>query len=165
MKFSCDDYPPDENYNLIPTGTYTFAIIDSTMRITKSGRGKCLTLECQIQGPTHRGRIVFVNLNVINDNDDAQRIARGTLSAIGRAVRVLNFDVGDDGVPALYGKLFTADVKIRKDKSAEYPDKNDLANFKTLEKAAITQRLVTTDEELQAAAAEAREADDGRIPF
>jgi len=62
------------------------------MRPTKSGTGRYLKLTFEIREGEFRNRLLWANLNLENDNDMAVEIARSDLSAICRAVGIMQPD-------------------------------------------------------------------------
>ena len=77
-------------FEALPAGEYEVVIVESTEKVTKAGTGKYLELQMQVLRPAkHDGRFVWDRLNLINPSEKAVEIARGTLSAICRAVGVL----------------------------------------------------------------------------
>lgn len=87
--FNANEVKPNEGFTPMPAGEYVAAIVDSEMKTTKAGDGEYLKLTVQILEGPHEGRRLWENLNLSNPNADAVRIARGTLSAICRAVNVM----------------------------------------------------------------------------
>jgi hypothetical protein len=159
-KFDARTVEPSGSFDLLPKGDYEVLIIDSEMKATKNGDGEYLALELQVTSGEHKGRILWTNLNLRNPNAKAEEIARGTLSAICRAVGVLTPQDSSE----LHNKPLLAVVRIKTDPT--YGDKNEVRGFKPVEKKArTTTKLVTTDAELQAAAAEASTAPDADVPF
>jgi len=73
----------------IPMGEYLAQIIESAMKTTKSGLGRYLQLTFQIMEGEQSGRLLWSRLNIENPNDTTVRLARSELSAICRAVGVL----------------------------------------------------------------------------
>jgi hypothetical protein len=113
------EYPPP-----IPAGDYDVVIIGSEMKATKDGNGQYLRLEFAVLNGPHQNRKLSTNLNLVNKNAKAVEIAKGSLSAICRAVGVLTPNDSSD----LHGKPLTIKVTIRK--SEEHGDQNDIKAFK-----------------------------------
>lgn len=84
-------YKEDEDYgsygtpDALPIGDYKLMIVDSEMRETKSGTGEYLRLVFEVIEGEHKGRKLFENLNLINENPIAVRIANAELKAISQA--------------------------------------------------------------------------------
>jgi hypothetical protein len=113
--------------NVIPAGWYDVIIVNSEVKTTSAGDGKYIELDLQVctPGPA-MNRHVFARLNIWNKNEVAVQIARGSLSAICRAVGVLTpRDTSD-----LHGKKLRARVVVKK--SDEYGDGNDVKAYQAL---------------------------------
>ena len=78
-----------EPVELLPAGWYPVIITESEMRSNKEGTGSYLYLKMVITEGERKGFCVFDRLNLFNPNADAVRIARQSLSALCRAVGVL----------------------------------------------------------------------------
>jgi len=92
FSFNAEEVEPEGNsFELLPVGDYIVVIEESDVRFTKKGDGKYLSLKLQIIDGKQKGRLLWENLNIENPNETAQTIGQGRLSAICRAVNVLNF--------------------------------------------------------------------------
>ncbi len=87
--FDATQVDPSVALEPIPAGRYAAVITDSEYKPTKSGAGKYLQLTLQILDGEHKGRLVWARLNLENANATTVKIARGELSAICRAVGVM----------------------------------------------------------------------------
>ncbi|MCK4415105.1 MAG: DUF669 domain-containing protein [Candidatus Eisenbacteria sp.] len=87
--FNANNVDPATNFEPIPAGKYLAVIIDSEMKPTKSGNGHYLELTCQVIDGPYKGRLLWSRLNLDNPSPQAVQIAQGELSAICRAVGVL----------------------------------------------------------------------------
>ncbi|MGD9692364.1 MAG: DUF669 domain-containing protein [Phycisphaerales bacterium] len=87
--FDANQVDPSVALEPIPAGRYAAVITDSEYKPTKSGAGKYLQLTLQILDGEHKGRLVWARLNLENSNATTVKIARGELSAICRAVGVM----------------------------------------------------------------------------
>jgi len=87
--FDAQTVEPNDSFDPIPNGDYLCIITTSEMKPTKASDGAYLELELQvIEGP-YQGRKLWDRLNLNNANETTVKIAKGTLSAICRAVGVL----------------------------------------------------------------------------
>lgn len=87
--FDAQTVEPNDSFDPVPNGDYLSIITTSEMKPTKAGDGAYLELELQvIEGP-YQGRKLWDRLNLNNANETTVKIAKGTLSAICRAVGVL----------------------------------------------------------------------------
>lgn len=87
--FDASQVEPTRAFEVLPEGKYIAIIMASDMKHTKSGTGQYLELRLQIVDGEHKGRQLFERLNLENPNPVAVEIAKGTLSAICRAVGVM----------------------------------------------------------------------------
>lgn len=87
--FNAHNVEPAADFDPIPAGKYTAVITDSEMKPTKSGSGHYLELTFQvIEGP-YKNRLLWSRLNLDNPNELTVQIAKGELSAICRAIGVM----------------------------------------------------------------------------
>ncbi len=112
LDYNAGDYEPSKPLGPVPNGTYLVQITESEMKNANSGNGKYLSLTTQIIEGEFKDRKVFINLNIHNQSEQAQRIAREQMSAICAAVNVMN---PQDSVQ-LHNLPFMIDVKCKKGK-------------------------------------------------
>ena len=98
-----------------PAGKYQVIINESEMKPTKTGNGQYLWIEFEVISGEYKGRKLWTRLNLENPNPDAVRMARADLSAICRAVNVLN---PHDSVE-LHNLPLTVTVRCRKNQDDE----------------------------------------------
>jgi hypothetical protein len=87
--FDANQVDPSVALDPIPAGKYLAVVSDSEYKPTKNGGGKYLQLTFQIIDGEHKGRLVWARLNLENKSEMTVKIARGELSAICRAVGVM----------------------------------------------------------------------------
>ncbi len=87
--FNAHTVEPNESFDPIPAGEYLCVIVNSEDKATKSGNGSYLELEFEVIDGPFKGRKVWDRLNLDNPNELAVKIARATLSAICRAIGVM----------------------------------------------------------------------------
>lgn len=87
--FNAHDVDPNTSFDPIPADKYLAAITASEMKPTKNGNGSYLELTFSVLEGEYRGRTLWARLNLNNPNATAVKIARGELSAICRAVGVM----------------------------------------------------------------------------
>jgi len=122
--FDASKVEPND-FGVIPAGDYEACIVNSEMKATKDGTGQYLNLEIQIVGGQYQNRKLFEKLNLVNKNDQAVTIAKGTLSAICRAVNVLTPNDSSE----LHNKTFRISLTTKKsDYSGEM--ENRIKSFK-----------------------------------
>ena len=89
LDFNAHDVQPTTAPDSLPAGKYLAAITASEMKPTKAGTGTYLQLEFTVlEGPC-KGRKTWDRLCISHPNELTQKIARGNLSAICRAVGVM----------------------------------------------------------------------------
>lgn len=87
--FNAHTVEPNESFDPIPSGEYLCVITNSEDKPTKAGTGSYLELEFEVLDGPYKGRKLWDRLNLANPNELAVKIARATLSAICRAVGVM----------------------------------------------------------------------------
>lgn len=87
--FNANDVDPTTDFEPIPEGKYLAVITDSEMKQTKSGRGQYLELTFQVVSGPHANRLLWSRLNLDNPSEQAVQIAQSELSAICRAVGMM----------------------------------------------------------------------------
>jgi len=87
--FNANSVEPMADFEAIPPGKYVAVITDSKMKPTKSGNGSYLELTFQVIEGEFKNRLLWARLNLDNPNALTVKIARSELSAICRAVGVM----------------------------------------------------------------------------
>lgn len=72
----------------LPVGKYIAAITASELKPTNDGTGKYLNLEFTVIDGEHKGRKLWTNLNLVNNNPDTVKYAQADLAAINQACGV-----------------------------------------------------------------------------
>ena len=89
INFDARQVEPATDFEPIPAGKYLVVITNSEMKPTKAGNGSFLELTFEIIKGDYRGRKLWARLNLENPNPLAVKIARAELSALCRAVGVM----------------------------------------------------------------------------
>ena len=87
--FNAHNVEPNADFDPIPAGKYVAVVTGSEMKATKAGNGSFLELTFQVVEGEFKGRLLWARLNLDNPNPLTVKIARGELSALCRAVGVL----------------------------------------------------------------------------
>jgi hypothetical protein len=87
--FDASQVEPNAEFDPLPAGKYVAAVTASEIKPNKAGTGSYLELQFQILDGEYKGRNLWARLNLENPNAKAVQIARGQLSALCRAVGVL----------------------------------------------------------------------------
>jgi len=112
------------SFEALPAGDYPVVIVASEMKDTKDKQGKFLELKLQVLSGQFQNRTLYDRLNLVNKNDQAVQIAKGTLSAICRAVNVLT----PKDSAELHSKPMVAAVKAKKADDGNI--RNEVAGYK-----------------------------------
>ena len=118
------------SFEPLPAGWYTASISGAEIKDTKSG-GKRIELKYEILGPTHVGRFVFGNLNIVNANQKAEQIGRQQLGDVMRAIGLNRLSNTDDFIG---GKL---SIRVKVTHSDQHGPGNDIQGWKALDGGAM----------------------------
>lgn len=89
LEFNAHEVEPMAALEAVPAGKYNVVITESEIKPTKNKNGHFLELTFEIIDGELKGRKVWGRLNLDNPNQQAVQIARSELSAICRAVNVM----------------------------------------------------------------------------
>jgi len=111
--FNAHEVEPSTSFEAIPAGKYLAAITGSEMKPTKNGVGSYLQFTFTIIDDEYKGRTLWARMNLDNPNATAVKIAKSELSALCRAVGVMQPKDSCElhGIPL----LITVKVKKRDD--------------------------------------------------
>jgi len=111
--FNANEVEPTTSFDPLPAGKYLAAITASQMKPTKKGDGSYLEMELTVLEGDCKDRKVWDRLCLNHPNPQTVRIARGNLSAVCRAVGVMQpkDSVELHNIPM----LITVKVKKRED--------------------------------------------------
>ncbi len=138
LDFNATSVEPQTSFEPIEAGKYQVKIRNTEKRETKNRTGHLLQLELEIQGPTHKGRILFDRLNLWNSNQTAVEIAQRTLSAICHAVGIMHIKNHEE----LRGKVLDAKVAV-KPAEGQYEASNEVKGYSAVS-AAPQQPVITS---------------------
>ena len=135
--FNAAEVEPNVALVPVPAGDYEVIIIESVRKQNKAGTGAYLELVLQITKGQFQNRKLWDRLNIDNTSPIAQQIARGSLSAICRAVGVLT----PHDSAELHNRPLVAKIVVKKD--LEYGDKNEVKGYSARVLGAAPQATVT----------------------
>ena len=129
LNFDANQVAPNSKPDPIPNGTYRMHIVASGVKPTNNGKGKYLKLELQVLDGEYKGRKVWDQLNILNENEQAQAIAQGQLSAICHATGVMKLTNSSQlhHIPML--------VRVVVSEQKGYDPKNDVKGYKAIDGA------------------------------
>lgn len=121
----------DSSFDPIPAGWYPAEITKSVLKNTKDGEGKFLafTFKVDEDADEHAGRLIFTNLNIINNSAMAVKIAQSDLKRICSAV---GFEGELEDTEDLHDQMMMIKVTV-KPETSQWPAKNEIKDFKSLE--------------------------------
>lgn len=120
-------FKPSEDHSMtIPTDWYISKIVKSEMKKTKAKDGQYLSLGFKITRGQRTGSMLWTNLNLINKNDTAVRIAEAHLEKICAAV---GYEDDLEDTEVLHGIEIGIKVTI-KPATAQFPEGNEIKDFK-----------------------------------
>jgi hypothetical protein len=129
MDFDPDTVEAGQDFDCIPPGEYVAEIVASDVTTTKAGNGEMLKLQFKVIEGNFEGRVIFDQLCYRHENATAQLIAQQRLKAICEAVGFKgNLQDSED----LHYQPMRIKVGIRKDKTGQYSDQNDIKGVKPL---------------------------------
>lgn len=120
----------DLQFSVLKAGWYTAEIVKSELKTTRDKEGKFLALNFKCledeNGESSTGRFIFANLNLVNKNEMAVKIAYSDLKAICDAVGVdgeLEDSIDLHNIPLM--------IKVSvKPETADWPAKNEIKAYK-----------------------------------
>jgi hypothetical protein len=120
--------PRENNFEVLPAGTYQAQVTESELVQLKSGNGTALKLTLEILSEGYRGRKVWARLNVRHTNTTAETIAQQQLRELCDAIGLVRMA---DTVE-LHNKPMQVRLKVRIDETGQYEPQNEVAGFKSL---------------------------------
>lgn len=136
--FNANEEEPAGDFSPIPSGKYECVIIESERVRTKADDGSFLKLTFEVTAGDFKGRRLWANLNTENPSAKAVQIAKGQLSAICRAVGVMEPKDSQElhDLPLM--------VSVRKTTSDEYGEQNKVTGFSAVERPTDTSAITDT---------------------
>ncbi len=129
--FNSSQYDSMNDFSTIPEGDYIASIVKSDVVMTKKAKeannpelGQMLKMQAKILAGKYKGKIIFIQLNIVNPNPTAMEIAQKELATICRACNtpVIQDTVELHGIPM--------EIVVAIETSANYPDKNVIQMYK-----------------------------------
>ncbi len=114
-----------DGFEPLPPGWYRVQVRSGEICSTRAGDGKYIKLRLDIEGPSHAGRVVFTNINVVNSSATAQEIGQAQFA---RLLTSAGLESPKD-LSLLVGKSVEAKLTIRPAKDG-YEASNDVQSFR-----------------------------------
>ena len=114
----------DRAYSLLPAGEYVVMITESEVKESKTNASNSyLNMKLQVAKGEATGRVLYLRLNLWNNNEKAKLIADQQLKDIYRALNVTKVQDSSQ----LHDKPFVIKVKIKPDQNGE--DRNEVQSI------------------------------------
>ena len=137
-----NDLPAGSDFDVLPAGWYQAKVNAADIKKTKAGNGEYINLQLEILGPSHQGRIVFSNINIMNPNPKAEEIGLSQLNSLLSSIGLAQISDTDQLING------EAMIKLSIKRSDEYGDRNEVKGYKalsnsmpTMASSAITQQV------------------------
>ena len=142
LQFNSANVEPQQSFEPVPKAWYDLAIESCELKPTKAGTGSYLSLQLKVQGGEFNNRTVFDMITYSNPNAQAVEIGHRKLSALCRAVGIVELKSTD----MLLNRIVAAKVGIKIDKTGEYDPQNDIKEYKSASAATapVTGNAVNT---------------------
>jgi len=114
------------SFDRVPTGLYKAVITQSEVMQNKTSQGHHLQLHFEVIEGEHIGSVIFEKLNLWNQSQKAAQIAAGQLSAIARAVNVMEFE----DTSLLHNKPMMIKVVLKND--PQHGEQNEIKSYKSI---------------------------------
>ena len=127
FSFDASQVAPQDSFSLLPAGSYIAQIEESEIKATKAGTGQMLKLKWRVVDGQYANRVLFQQINIVNQNPKAEEIGQRQLSSLCHAVGVLKLN----DTAQLHAKPVKIKVKIRVDDTGKYDDQNEVTSFES----------------------------------
>jgi len=139
---NANDLPESNDFDVLPAGWYQAKVKATELKQTRAGNGEYISLQLEILGPSHQGRVVFSNINIMNPNPKAEEIGLSQLNSLLSAIGLSQISDTDQMING------EAMIKLSIKRSDEYGDRNEVKGYKavsnsvpTMASSAITQQV------------------------
>jgi hypothetical protein len=116
----------ERSFDPMPAGTYTFEVVESTIKPTKAGTGQYIELTLRVAEGQFENRRLWERINFMNENAKVQTIGQQQLKALCDACGIQG-ELED--TQQLHGILFNGKVAIEQDKTGQYGPRNTIRAF------------------------------------
>lgn len=150
-QFREDEHDDMGSFDALPAGDYNVKIVESSIELTKAAKeasnpnlGQYIKFKMEVLDGKQKGRGIYVNLNIINKNQQAVEIANKELATLCRAA-------GHKGVlkdtNEIHGKPFTVSLKQTGKESDPYGIQNAVKSYKAYAGPAVASGASTPKDE------------------
>lgn len=119
QSYDVADLPEERTgFDPLPPDTYIGMVVDSKEKTTGAG-GKMIVLEIDVQEGQYAGRKIFENLNIVNANPKAEKIAFEALGELSHAIKLTGKLTNTE---QLHNKRFQMTLKVNPPREYEAVD-------------------------------------------
>lgn len=108
LNFNANEVEPSTGAGPMPAGDYELHCIEANLKANSKGSGELLELTFEVLSGEYANRKVWERLNIVHENQTAQKIGQENLSALCRAMGIVQVNETDD----LLWKPFYAALKV-----------------------------------------------------
>jgi len=124
FSFNAEDVQ-DMSFDVLPEDYYVVQITGSEVKPTKGNKNNLmLVLKMEILGGDFAGRVIFDRLNIVHNNELAQKIGQSDLKRICEATGVIEIDDTEE----LHGIPFGVKLKVVPPRDG-YDESNEVASY------------------------------------
>lgn len=124
-------------FTVLPAGWYPAEIVKSDLKATRNKDGKYVALKFKITDDVEidgeevksKGRFAFTNLNIVNKNETAVKIAMSDLKAICEAI---DYEGDLEDTVDIHDQEMMIKLSV-KPETSEWPAKNEIKGYKAVE--------------------------------
>lgn len=144
--FNSNEHDDMNDFSCIPDDKYVMSIVKSELVRTKKSKERddnknmMLKMQAKVLQGKYKGKIIFIQLNIVNENPTAVEIAQKELATICRACGVPTVQDSSE----LHGIPMLCDVGID-DSNPEYPDKNVIRMYSKYDGEDIQSSVQSSD--------------------
>lgn len=141
--FKAKDHDEMGSFDALPVGEYTARITGAEMKENSKKTGSFLSLKFKITEGKFKDRLLFSNLNLDHPNDDAVAMAEKELATICKSLGLAGVEDTND----LLGQDELVLKVIIKKATSQYPEGNEIKNYKSVDGVAKPSRKNDDDDD------------------
>lgn len=116
--------------NTVPAGDYNIQCEESEIRTNDRTGTKSVSMKFKILGPTCAGRVFFQNFYCFSENDQHNKRQFDRMGSFAKAAGIPGDGIASMDIDDFKGLKAACRLKIQKDQTGQYDDKNEISHFK-----------------------------------
>jgi hypothetical protein len=138
INFDPNDYEPAGSFEPLPAGKYMVVVSSTEMKDAKikpgqKEAGQYLNVVYDVVDEEFKGRKVFDRFNLVNESEQAVKIANSRLTSLCIACGIMRSLSDTDELKDI---PFMLKVKVKRDPTGQYNDSNEAVSYEACEGAA-----------------------------